>query len=278
MNGRLLERKRFGYLFKDGAREPVLAALKAYQNPDGGFGNALEPDKRCTNSQPVDQEVAFSVLDEIGFDPAVTQQVCQFLASVSTEEGGVPFVLPSVASAPRAPWWNTTDNPPASINPTGSVLGYLYKHRMQHSWMARATDFCWRKVDAMHAVEPHDLLCAFRFLAYVPDRARATQQYQRLGDELLQSGFVSTDFDSNSYSFRPLDWAPTPDSLCRPLFGDEMIAANLDALTARQQQDGGWSIMWPPVSPACELEYRGMMTINALKTLVAYGRVTLPKR
>ena len=45
-NGRLLDRHLFACLFDGGQREPVLAALRAYQNADGGFGNALEPDKR----------------------------------------------------------------------------------------------------------------------------------------------------------------------------------------------------------------------------------------
>ena len=49
---RLLDRHRFAHLFLDGDRAPVLAALAAYQNPDGGFGNALEPDLRGPASQP----------------------------------------------------------------------------------------------------------------------------------------------------------------------------------------------------------------------------------
>lgn len=50
---RLLDRLRFGYLFLGGEWDPVPAALRAYQNPDGGFGNALEPDFRGAVSQPV---------------------------------------------------------------------------------------------------------------------------------------------------------------------------------------------------------------------------------
>src|SRR5215211_5959460 len=56
-NARLLERRLFAHLFKGAAAEPVHAALRAYQNADGGFGNALEPDKRCPDSQPIDQEI-----------------------------------------------------------------------------------------------------------------------------------------------------------------------------------------------------------------------------
>jgi len=41
-NARLLDRHRFVHEFKGGPREPVLAALAPYQNPDGGYGNGLE--------------------------------------------------------------------------------------------------------------------------------------------------------------------------------------------------------------------------------------------
>ena len=51
-NARLLERQLFTYLFHGGSSQAVIAALKAYQNPDGAFGNALEPDNRCPGSQP----------------------------------------------------------------------------------------------------------------------------------------------------------------------------------------------------------------------------------
>src|SRR5713226_10628499 len=117
-NARLLDRRRFVVLFQGAAAAPVVAALRAYQNADGGFGNALEPDKRCPDSQPVDVEVALRVLNELGDeaswrDPLV-ERVIDFLATITTPEGGIPFALPSVRAYPRAPWWEADDNPPAS--------------------------------------------------------------------------------------------------------------------------------------------------------------------
>ena len=41
-NARLLDRQLFAYYFKRGSDDAVLAALQAYQNADGGFGNALD--------------------------------------------------------------------------------------------------------------------------------------------------------------------------------------------------------------------------------------------
>lgn len=270
-NARLLERQLFAYLFKGGKRGPVIAALLAYQNGDGGFGHALEPDKRSPNSQPIDQEFALRVLDDVGFDAGIAAQVCGFLVSITTNEGGVPFVLPSVRDAPRAAWWNAEDHPPASINPTASIVGLLHKHQFQHAWVEKATEYCWRKIETLHDASDHDLLCAVVFLENVPDRERAERAFQGIGEQVKQHTAMGP--QATGYVFSSLTWAPGPDSLCRGLFESSHIDVHLEALAARQQADGGWPISWPAVSPACELEYRGVVTIGALKTLKAYGRL-----
>jgi hypothetical protein len=268
-NARLLERKLFSFLFRGGERQPVIAALSAYQNEDGGFGNALEPDKRTPSSQPIDQEFALRILDDVGFDAAITERICDFLMSITTNEGGVPFVLPSVRDAPRADWWNTEDNPPASINPTASIAGLLHKHKFQHGWVEKATEYCWRKIEELQNGSEHDLLCAAIFLENVPDRDRAEKMFQNISEQIKKQ--TTFDPQASGYTFKPLTWAPVPDSLCRGLFEHSEIDSHLNALAAGQQADGGWLISWPAFSPACELEYRGVVTIGALKTLKAYG-------
>src|SRR4051794_41704468 len=65
-NARLVERHRFAHLFQDGPPEPVAEALRPYQNSDGGFGNALEPDLRTPTSQPIAVNSALEDLDEAG--------------------------------------------------------------------------------------------------------------------------------------------------------------------------------------------------------------------
>src|SRR5256885_545107 len=86
-NGRLLDRQRFAHHFLGASAAPVVVALRAYQNADGGFGNALDPDKRCPDSQPVDVEVALRILDEVGDetlwrDPLI-ERTLQFLSSIT---------------------------------------------------------------------------------------------------------------------------------------------------------------------------------------------------
>jgi hypothetical protein len=180
-------------------------------------------------------------------------------------------VLPTVRDAPRAPWWNTeTDEPPASINPTASIAGLLHKHGVDHPWLKQATAFCWQQIEQHDIPNEHDVLCVLLFLEHVRDRERAEHAFQRVSTQLLAGQHVMFDTQASGYVFTPLAYAPSPYSMCRRLFDDATIATHLDALAHKQQEDGGWPISWPAVSPACELEYRGVVTLNALKTLKAY--------
>jgi len=268
-NARLLERRLFSFLFKGGSRQRVITALSAYQNDDGGFGNALEPDKRTPSGQPIDQEFALRILDEVGFDAEIAENICDFLISIMTEEGGFLFVLPPARDARREEGGNKENNPPASINPTASIAGLLHKHKFRHAWLEKATEYSWRKIEALQNGSEHDLLCAAIFLENVPDRDRAEKIFQNIGEQIKER----TAFDPTTpgYTFKPLTWAPVPGSICRRLFDDSQIDSHLKALAAGQQADGGWPISWPAISPACELEYRGVVTLGALKTLKAYG-------
>lgn len=280
-NARLLDRRRFAHRFLGAPPEPVVTALRAYQNADGGFGNALEPDKRCPDSQPVDVEVAFRVLDELDdgadwHDPPyapLIERAIDFLATITTPEGGIPFVLPSARAYPHAPWWESADNPPASLNPTAAIVGLLRKHGVEHSWVGRATDYCWRAVEDGSTEEVHELAAILTFLENAAEGPRSVKELDRIGERLFSAGLVELDPAATGYVKKPLDWAPTPTSWCRRLFDDQVVAAHLDALAARQQPDGGWTISWPPVSPLVELEWRGSVTVDALKTLRAYGRL-----
>ncbi len=50
---RVIDQRRFDFLFDGGSADHVLDALRAYRNADGGFGHGLEPDIRGPESQPI---------------------------------------------------------------------------------------------------------------------------------------------------------------------------------------------------------------------------------
>ena len=272
-NARLLDRYRFAFHFRDGPLQPVLLALLAYQNLDGGFGNALEPDKRDPHSQPVDIQLALECLDEIdAFDSAAVGRVCDYLERISTKEGGTPFALPSANDFPHAPWWTVEcEEPPPSLNPTAAIAGLLLKHDFDHRWVKRAASYCRTAIQASETVQFHDLMPMITFLEHVADQCWAKRELSRIAARVRKPGVVELDPHAGGYLHKPLDWAPSPESFCHTLFEEDVIALHLDALAERQQSDGGWPISWQPISKAVEIEWRGVVTINALRTLRAYG-------
>jgi hypothetical protein len=274
-HARLIERLRYEFLFEDGPSERVVAALAPYQNADGGFGNALEPDLRGAESQPVPVWSAFGVLDECDdFDRPIVERACAFLSSITSSEGGVPFVLPSVSHSPHAPWWTTGDSLSASLNPTGGLVGYLNKHMVKNSWLAPAEAFCWAAIEQLHETSPYELGNILSFLESAPDRDRAETAFARIARIVRQQGFIELDPDAGGEVHFPLTFAPSPTSLGRRLFSDEVIEANVDALIRQQQPDGGWTVNWMIWTPITEHEWRGVRTVEVLHTLKNYARVS----
>ena len=271
-NARLLERRRFAAQFDGAPTGGVVRALLAYRNDDGGFGQALEPDKRDPASQPVDVQFALETMDAVGpFDRAAALAACDWLATVTTGEGGVPFALPSVMDHPHAPWWETGANPPANLNPTAAILGVLFKHRVEHRWIGGAAAFCWEAIARIGRTEFHELMPVLGFLEHAPDRARAAQSMAGVLERIAAPGAVEFDPLASGYVHMPLEWAPTPASVCRKLFSDTQIVTHLAALGAKQQADGGWPISWDTTGPGVTLEWRGIRTLETLRTLKAYG-------
>lgn len=273
LHGRLIDRLRFEALFRGGARERVLDVLRSYQNPDGGFGNALEPDLRGAGSQPEPVEVAFWILDELdAFDSPMVPAACDYLAGVSAPDGGVPFVLPSVRDTPHAPWWETPDEPPGSLVPTASIAGLLHKHGITHPWLATATDFCWSRIAAITETTPYEARAVVTFLELVSDRPRAEAEFARLREAILAT--VSLDPATSGDAHFPLDFAPEPARL--PLFTQDVLDTHLDALLAAQSGDGGWNGNWLMWTPLVAHEWGGYVTVLRLRTLRAYGRLPQP--
>ncbi len=274
-NARLLERRRFAYLFDGGSPDAVLRALSAYENPDGGFGNALEPDLRGPISQPVPVWTAVWLLDEIGrLNDRSVEGILRYLAGASTKEGGVPFVFRSASEYPHAPWWEVARGPEvASLNPTAGIAAAFYKHRLRSDWLDRAGDWCWEKIEGLRTVNPYELRVVLSFLDNCPDRARARAALERLRPQILSPKVTATDPRATGDVFRPLDLAPEPGLLSRDLFSSELIERHLDALERRQRPDGGWTVAFPIWTPITRFEWRGVQTVESLKVLRLNGRL-----
>ena len=268
---RVLDRRVFQRLFQGGAPEPVRDAVAAYRNDDGGFGHALEPDLRAAASQPAAVEMALRIMDAAGaWDERLVRDAIDWLTSIAPSEGGATFVLPTLSQGPHAPWWAPAEGNPVSLIQTGQIAGVLYARGFSHPWRDAATEAMWRGIDQLTEPNAYEMFGVLAFLQHVPDRSRAENALQRIG-QLLRD-LVALDPTAEGETHSPLDFAPLPDSIARSLFDEPTIKAHLNHLAGAQREDGGWTFNWPAWSPAAESDWRGFLTVDALRVLRANGR------
>jgi hypothetical protein len=268
---RVLDRRVFERLFQGGAAEPVRDAVAAYRNDDGGFGHALEPDLRAEGSQPAAVEMALRIMDAAdAWDERLVRDTIDWLTSIAPSEGGATFVLPTLSQGPHAPWWVPAEGNPVSLIQTGQIAGVLYARGFNHPWRDAATEVMWRGIDQLTEPNAYEMFGVLAFLQHVPDRPRAENALQRIGRSLRALATLDPNAEGETHS--PLDFAPLPDSIARSLFDEPTIEAHLNHLAGAQREDGGWTFNWPAWSPAAESDWRGFLTVDALRVLRANGR------
>ncbi|MEV4703374.1 hypothetical protein [Actinoplanes sp. NPDC049316] len=275
---RVLERRLYETCVHGAAPGGVVEALRAYRNGDGGFGYGLEPDKRAPDSLPLDVETAFRTLAAAGVtaaDPAAAELIgpaCGFLAGVADERGAVSLAAPVIEGYPRAGHMTDWTYVPG-VNPTAGLAGLLYQLGFDHPWRAAATAYCWAELEAGTLPDDvHALSEVLGFLEHVPDRDRAGRHAHRVGEMIKKTAMFHLEPGTPGYGMTPLQIAPEPASPWRALFTGEQIEGHLDRLVADQREDGGWPITWDPPSTAARQEWRGIVTVAAVRTLAAYGR------
>lgn len=277
-HARILDRRRYGLLMGEEEPERVLAALDAYRNPDGGYGWGLEPDLRTPESQPGAALHAFEVFAEAA---TVTSPhaaaLCDWLESVTLPDGGLPFALPLGVTTATAPWWRGADPSVSSLQITAVTAAAAHRVAAHdpavagHPWLARATRYC---LDAVQAMEerPHAYVLSFavRFLDAVHDtEPRAADLLKKLAAYIPDDGKVPVEGGTEHETLRPLDFAPFPGTAARALFDPSVIAADLVRLAGEQQDDGGWVVDYARISPAGAMEWRGAITVHAVRVLRA---------
>jgi hypothetical protein len=272
--GRLLEQRMFEVAFEGADAEGALVALRGFQNADGGFGHGLEPDKRAPGSQPLDVEVAFQVMDDIGrVDTGLVLDACGFLDDVG-DAGAVGCLRPGFDRYPHAPHWEQWAVAPG-LNPTAGLVALLWKWGVEHPWREKATAFCRLQIETALPDDAHTFGEVLAFLACVggKDEELGKSLVPGLRARIGTLALFRLDVSEPGYGLTPLHFAPTPESIWTGLFEAAVIESHLDALAAAQQPDGGWPISWETCGTTAVNEWRGHETLRALRTLRAYGRL-----
>jgi hypothetical protein len=269
-NARVVDRRSYERLFEGGGAQPVRDAVAAYRNPDGGFGQALEPDGRAPASQSAAVELALRILHQTNvWDEDLVAGACGWLEATAPAEGGTAFADPVLDGWPHAPWWIPEEGRPASLIMTGLIAGTLHARQVRQPWLDRATEVTWDRIGQITTPTGYGMLGVLRFLQYVPDRDRATAVFGQIAPLITDSGIVTLEPGAPGEVHTPLDFAPEPDSMGRALFSEATIKAHLDHLAHAQLADGGWTFNWLAWSPSAERDWRGYLTVDALRLLRA---------
>ncbi|MFI5313158.1 MAG: hypothetical protein ACHQ06_03255 [Candidatus Dormibacteria bacterium] len=270
-NARLLDRFRLARLLHEASPGPVLVALRTYRNNDGGFGNALEPDVRCPNSEPAATLHALDVLVEIGaHDDPMVAEAAAWVASIADPAGGVPFVLPTAAAYPHAPWMESDGS---GSHLTFAITAALQAANFTGPSLGPLRAWCWERLARPDELSGYWVKFALDFLDTEPDYARAATAVEQLRPLIGADGSVPVPGGTENERITALTLSPQPGRRSRVLFTDHQIQTELDLIERGQQDDGGWTFDWLSWSPGQSVEWRGLMTLRALTTLHAHGRV-----
>ena len=162
---RLLERAIFEYHFCDGSSARIVDILRTYQNADGGFGHALEPDLRAPDSQPLFAEFALQTLYANRLrDMALANRICDFLLAHADLKQGIPTIFPSSQNYPRAPHWSNPAASQPSVDRLAGLVGLVNWQGVLHPWLREAVAVCLQRTAAIEYHDAHTILTAFCLL------------------------------------------------------------------------------------------------------------------
>jgi hypothetical protein len=174
---------------------------------------------------------------------------------------------------PHAPWLAPQPDPPSSLHMTSAIAAAAHRLQLRHPWLDRATAFVWERLPALDGNAGYETKYVVDFLDAVPDRERAGAALDDLAAMLGGGASIAVAGGTEGEVLTALDVAPTPGHAGRRLFDPEAVERQLADLAAGQQPDGGWTFPWLQWNDAVAWAWRGIVTVNALRTLRANGRL-----
>lgn len=289
-NGRPLEKALMKFHFDSESSQRGIDALKTFQNKDGGFGNAIEPDLRTSASSILGTSIAFQVLRSLmdeNKDLNIVKSAIQFILKNYNETDQSWRIIPNEAeNLPHAPWWNQTGREGNfqgfHLNPTAEILGYLYDYKdfvsdeMLWTLSARVLN----GLKSLREIEMHDFLCCKRLFESnnLVDTFRQEVESELI--RLLDSCIVKDSAKWGGYGLRPLQVADSPDSVFFNKL-QESVEENLDYEVDTQDSSGVWFPTWswgdnfPDEWNKAKKEWMGIVTLDKLNLLRKFGRIEL---
>jgi len=289
---RPLEGALFEHYFEGAAVDNVLTQLAKFQNPDGGFGRAMEPDMRSPSSSALATEMGLRILGELdlpGGHPLVSAALKYLLESIDPQEKTWRVVPLDVNDHPHAPWWHDEEGSLARtfgdylLIPRAGILACLYTYAdwVPRDWLqeiTRATVADLLAMDPAHFTGGGDALVYLLRLVETPGLPASVrdQVIHRLRG--WAAGVVARDpAQWSQYAAPPVKLAPRPEAATAGVLAD-CLPVHLDYLIEGQHPEGFWDVTWawsryPDIWEIARHEWRGVLTLETLTALKAFGRI-----
>lgn len=293
LHARPLEKAFFSLEFEGGSVDQVLTELQKYQNDDGGFGLALEPDLRSPKSSALCTEIGLRFLAEqnIPTEHSMVKAAVKYLLNILETDTQVWRVIPDDASNhPHAPWWQDDQGSLAQrfdeflVIPRAGILASLhhYAELVPLDWLASITELTVKSIENLEIErfgQGGDTLVYALRLADSPGLAAHLRAslYPFLM-EIADTVVARDPDDWSGYCAPPLKLVPTPLSPLADLLADE-LQIYLDYLIDQQTPVGAWEPTWnwgnfyPVDWAAAKQEWCGILTLETLIALRTFGRL-----
>ena len=289
-HARPLDFARFRFHFEGGSREDVLTALAAYQNADGGFGHALEPDFWNPASTPIATWSATCILREVGLRDAahpIVQGILRYLSSGQDFEDGMWYTtVASNNGHPHAVWWTCSgDKGTPHDNPTVSLAGFALRFAPTGSPLhCKAQAIAARAAAAFQKApisdDEHTTSCYAELLGYMEEAAPVP------GVDLPAFRKAIHAAVNDAICKEPARWFTEyvckPSKFCAVLPGflsvvpPSLCREEAALLAAMQGADGSWPVTWEWHTPYAEFRisadwWRSVIIIENLLYLRMLG-------
>jgi len=275
-HARPLEKSLLGYYFNNEQSTSVIKELSKFQNEDGGFGKALEPDVRLTDSSVLATTIAFQKFRELNIPASeeIVQKACRYILNTYDNTNKIWLNVPAnVDDASHATWWNYNGDPEKFLgNPRVEIVAYFYDYPdlFPENLKQGLTIELLSHLNSLNgSIEMHDLLCYTRLVETKNLPIDIKNKMVEILKPLVISTVASNPSDWNNYGLTPLTIITSPESMFYPEL-KSLVPANLEYLSKNQTTEGYWSPSWNWESVSkedwakAEKDLRGIITLNNL--------------
>lgn len=262
-NARPFELAQYRALLEGGPKQAVIEELKPYQNLDGGFGHALEPDNWNPASTPITTNDALIHLFESGAiteAKEMTEGMARWLLSGDGFNKETMRWVGSVKSNlehPHAIWWEPGDNEVGGWNPTVSLAAFLVCMGQGEPWRGMVAEaFQW--LETVEEIGDSEVKCFMLAhglmelygVADVIDLDKGQEAVKRAVKLALCTDVekYGVEYVAGPSAFFHGESRYVPEGI------EELVRADLAAIDKLQMEDGGFDITWKWWTPY-EKEY-----------------------